>query len=165
MIKSKILIQFKGIEHAFFNRLGGKSTGIFKSLNCGPGSLKGQKNIKKNLKVVPKFINAKSKKIILLNQVHSNNFHYISKHADLSNKFVGDALVTDKRNVPIAVLTADCAPILIYDKNRGMIAAIHAGWKGAYKNIIKKVVKFMIKKGCSSKDITAAIGPCISSSN
>jgi YfiH family protein len=165
LIKSKILIQFKGIEHAFFNRLGGKSTGIFKSLNCGPGSSDTQKNIKKNLKVVGNKINAKSKKIILLNQVHSNNFHYISKHADLSNKFVGDALVTDKRNVPIAVLTADCAPILIYDKNRGMIAAIHAGWKGAYKNIIKKVVKFMIKKGCSSKDIIAAIGPCISSSN
>ena len=165
MIKSKILIQFKSIEHAFFNRLGGKSTGIFKSLNCGPGSSDTQKNIKKNLKVVGNKINAKSKKIILLNQVHGNNFHYISKHADLSNKFVGDALVTDKRNVPIAVLTADCAPILIYDKNRGMIAVIHAGWKGAYKNIIKKVVKFMIKKGCSSKDIIAAIGPCISSSN
>ena len=46
-----------------------------------------------------------------------------------------------------------------------MIAAIHAGWKGAHKDIVKKVVKFMIKKGCSSKNITAAIGPCISSKN
>jgi YfiH family protein len=74
----------------------------------------------------------------------------------------GDALITDKKGLPIAVLTADCAPILIYDKNREMIAAIHAGWKGAYKGILKKVVKFMIKKGCFPENITAVIGPCIS---
>ena len=46
-----------------------------------------------------------------------------------------------------------------------MVAAIHAGWRGAYKDIVKKVVKFMIKKGCLQKNITAAIGPCISSNN
>ena len=165
MIKSKKLSRLKSIEHAFFNRLGGKSTGIFKSLNCGPGSSGKQKNIQKNLEVVCNKINSKSKKIVLLNQVHSSKFHYISKHSNLNNKFEGDALVTDRKNVPIAVLTADCAPILIYDKNRGMIAAIHAGWKGAYKGIVKKVVKFMIKKGCTSKDIIAAIGPCISANN
>jgi len=165
LIKSKKLSKFKSIEHAFFNRLGGKSTGIFKSLNCGPGSSDKQKNIQKNLEVVGNKIKAKSKKIILLNQVHGIKFHYISKHSKFNNKFEGDALVTDKRGTPIAVLTADCVPILIYDKNRKMIAAIHAGWKGAYKNIVKKVVKFMIKKGCSSKNIIAAIGPCISSNN
>jgi len=165
LIKSKKLSKFKSIEHAFFNRLGGKSTGIFKSLNCGPGSSDKQKNIQKNLEVVGNKIKAKSKKIILLNQVHGIKFHYISKHSKFNNKFEGDALVTDKRGTPIAVLTADCVPILIYDKNRKMIAAIHAGWKGAYKNIVKKVVKFMIKKGCSSKNIIAAIGPCISSDN
>ena len=62
-------------------------------------------------------------------------------------------------------MTADCAPILIHDENKKMIAAIHAGWKGAYKGIIEKVIKFMIKKGCSPYNITAAIGPCISSNN
>ena len=67
--------------------------------------------------------------------------------------------------MPIAVLTADCAPILIHDEGRKMIAAIHAGWKGAYKDIVKKVVKFMIKKGCTPQNITVAIGPCISSNN
>ena len=110
-------------------------------------------------------IKAKSNKIFLLNQVHSNNFHFIGKHSKIYNKFKGDALVTDKKNIPIAVLTADCAPILIYDENREMVAAVHAGWKGAYKGIIKKVIKFMIKKGCSQKNITAAIGPCISTNN
>jgi len=162
LIKSKKLSSFKSIEHAFFNRLGGKSTGIFKSLNCGPGSSDKQKNIQKNLEVVGNKIKTKSKEIILLNQVHSNKFYYIGKRSKVNNKFEGDALVTDKRNMPIAVLTADCAPILIYDNNREMVAAIHAGWKGAYKDIIKKVVKFMIKKGCSTKNIIAVIGPCIS---
>ena len=165
MIKSKKLSKFKNVEHAFFNRLGGKSTGIFKSLNCGPGSSDNKKNILKNLETVRNKIKAKSKKIIFLNQIHSNKFYYIGKNSKLSNKLEGDALITDKRNLPIAVLTADCAPILFYDEDRKMIAAIHAGWRGAYKNIIEKVVKFMIKKGCSSQNITAAVGPCISSNN
>ena len=141
--------------------MGGKSTGKFKSLNCGPGSFDNKRNVMKNLKIVGNKIKAK-KKIVLLNQIHSNKFHYISKNSQLNNKFEGDALVTDMRNIPIAVLTADCAPILIHDENKKMIAAIHAGWKGAYKDIVKKVVKFMIKKGCSPKNITAVIGPSIS---
>jgi polyphenol oxidase len=165
LIKSKKLSKFKNIEHAFFNRLGGKSNGIFKSLNCGPGSSDKKNNIQKNLKIVGNKIRSKSKKIVLLNQIHSNKFHFISKRSKLKKKYVGDALITDNCGVPIAVLTADCAPILIYDDSKKMVAAIHSGWKGAYRDIIKKVVKFMIKKGCSSKNITAAIGPCISIKN
>ena len=72
-----------------------------------------------------------------------------------------DAVITDQVKLPIAVLTADCVPVLLYDYKRKMIAAIHAGWKGAYKGIIKKVISFMLKKGCGNKSITAAIGPCI----
>jgi len=165
LIKSKKLSKFKNVEHAFFNRLGGKSTGIFKSLNCGPGSSDNKKNILKNLETVRNKIKAKSKKIIFLNQIHSNKFYYIGKNSKPNNKLEGDALITDKRNLPIAVLTADCAPILIHDEKKKMIAAIHAGWKGAYNDIVKKVVKFMIKKGCSPQNITVAIGPCISSKN
>ena len=143
--------------------MGGKSTGIFKSLNCGPGSSDKKKDILKNLKIVCNKIKTKSKKIVLLNQVHSNKLHYINKDSKLiNNKIIGDALVTSKKNMPIAVLTADCAPILMYDERNKMIAAIHAGWKGAYKDIVKKVIKFMIKKGCTSQNITAVIGPCIS---
>ena len=145
--------------------MGGKSTGIFKSLNCGLGSSDEKKNVLKNLEVVANKIKARPKKIVLLNQVHSNKIHYINKNSNLNNRFEGDALVTDRRNIPIAILTADCAPILIHDENKEMIAAIHAGWKGAYKDIVRKVVKFMIKKGCSPKNITAAIGPCISVNN
>jgi YfiH family protein len=166
MIKSKKLSKFRNIEHAFFNRLGGESTGLFKSLNCGPGSSDKKRNILKNLETVGNKIKANPKKIILLNQVHGNKFRYISKNSKLSNtNFKGDALVTNKRSTPIAILTADCAPILIHDESQEMVAAIHAGWKGAYKDIIKKVVEFMIKKGCTPQGITAAIGPCISCNN
>jgi len=145
--------------------LGGESTGIFKSLNCGLGSSDKKKNILKNLEVVCNKMKTKRNKVVLLKQVHSNKFQYIGQNSKIDNRFEGDALVTDKRNIPIAVLTADCAPILIHDDNKKMIAAIHAGWKGAYKDIVTHVVKFMIKKGCSSKNITAAIGPCISNNN
>jgi len=165
LIKSKKLSAFKSIEHAFFNRLSGKFSGIFNSLNCGLGSSDNKKNIMKNLETVSNKINAKSKKIILLNQLHSNKFCYIGKNSKLNNNLDGDALITDKRNLPIAVLSADCAPILIYDKNKEMIASIHAGWKGAYSGIVQKVIKFMIKKGCSPKNLTAAIGPCISANS
>ena len=134
-------------------------------MNCGLGSSDNKKNILKNLGIVSNKIKAINKKIILLNQVHSNKFHYIDTHLKLNTKFEGDALITDMKQVPIAVLTADCAPVLIYDHNKEMVAAIHVGWKGSYKDIVKKVIKFMIKKGCSPKNIIAAIGPCISSNN
>ena len=166
MIKSKKLTEFKNIKHAFFNKLGGKSTGIYKSLNCGPGSTDNKKNIFKNLTIVRKKIHTQSEKIVLMNQIHSNKFHFIDKTSKLiTNKFEGDALITNKVNLPIAVLTADCAPILIHDEKAKMIAAIHAGWKGAYKGIIAKVISFMVKKGCSTRNITAVIGPCISINN
>jgi YfiH family protein len=166
LIKSKKLSVFKGIEHSFFSRLGGKSNGIYKSLNCGLGSSDNKKNILKNLALVEKKIKSGLNKIVLLNQIHSNKFYYIDKTSKLNHKkFAGDALITNKSNTPIAVLTADCAPILMFDKKNKTIAAVHAGWKGAYRGIVKKVVKFMIKKGSSTKDITAVIGPCISLKN
>ena len=146
--------------------MGGKSTGIYKSLNCGSGSSDKKKDVLKNLQIIIKKIKSNSKKIVLLNQIHSNKFHYINKRLKFkNNKFDGDALITNRTNTLIGVLTADCAPILIHDQNKKMIAAIHAGWKGAFKDIIKKVVKFMIKKGCSPKDMTAVIGPCIAVKN
>ena len=166
MIKSKKLSKFKNIEHAFFNRQGGKSKGIYKSLNCGIGSLDKKKNVLNNLKIVIKKINPNIKNIVLPNQIHSNKFYYIDKRLkSKKKKFKCDAIITNQKNIPIGILTADCVPILIYEKNKNMIAAIHACWKGAYKDIIKKVIKFMIKNGCKPKAMTAVIGPCISEKN
>ena len=165
MIKSKKLKKTKGISHGFFNKNGGKSKGIYKSLNCGLGSNDKKINIKKNLKLLKIKLGKKSKNIFLIHQIHSNKFIYINKNRKiLKKKIKADAVVTDQKKLPIGILTADCVPILIYD-NKKIIAAIHAGWKGAYKGIINKVIKFMIKKGCKRKNIYAAIGPCISQKN
>ena len=162
MIKSKKLSKQKKISHGFFNRNGGKSGGIYKSLNCGPGSNDKIKNIKENLKIVKKKIAKKSRNIYLLNQVHSNKFVFLNKNFKSNYKKIkADAVITNLARLPIAVLTADCVPILLYEKKKNMIAAIHAGWKGAFKGIIKNVINFMLKKGCSKNNIIAAIGPCI----
>ena len=162
MITSKKLLKQKGIIHGFFNRKGGKSTGIYKSLNCGPGSNDTIKKVNKNLKIVKDKISKKSKNIFLMHQIHSNKVVFIDKNFKFNKKKIkGDAVITSQKKIPIAILTADCAPILLYDKKKNMVAAIHAGWKGAYKDIIKKVIKFMLKKGCERKNMIAAIGPCI----
>ena len=165
MIRSKKLTKIKDLRHYFFNSIGGHSKNIYKSLNCGPGSKDNKKNIKKNLQIVRKKISKKAKNIFLVHQIHSNKFIFIDKAYDDKEKPKADAIITNQKNFPIAVLTADCAPILIYDDKVKMIAAIHAGWKGAIKGIITKVIKFMITKGCKLENITAAIGPSISQKN
>ena len=165
MIKSKKLTKIKNLKHGFFNSIGGKSKNIYKSLNCGTGSKDLSSKVKKNLQIVKKKINKSAKDIFLLHQVHSNKFIYIDEKYKLKIKPKVDAIITNQKNLPIAVLTADCAPILICDNKKNMIAAIHAGWKGAYKDIIKKVIKFMIKKGCKLENITAVVGPCIAVEN
>ena len=165
MITSKKLIGEK-ISHGFFNRNGGKSSGIYKSLNCGLGSNDKRNKVKRNLKIVKNKINKNAKSIFLVNQIHSNKFIYVDKNFKFHKKQIkADAIITNQQYLPIAVLTADCAPLLLHDKKKNMIAAIHAGWKGAFKGIVNKVIKFMLKKGCKKSDITVAIGPCISQKN
>ena len=161
MIVSKRLSKFKEISHGFFNKKGGCSRGIYKSLNCGPGSNDYKTKIIKNLRIVKKKIDKNSKNIFLLHQIHSNKFVFINKYSKYLKKKKADAVITDIPRLPIGILTADCAPILIFDKQKKMVAAIHAGWKGAYKGIISKVINFMIKKGCEKKNMIAVIGPCI----
>ena len=160
MIKSKKLQKIKNLQHGFFNRLGGVSKGIYESLNCGQGSNDSKKNVKKNLEIIKKKIKLKKEKILFLHQIHSNKFIFIKKNV-MKKKIKGDALITSLKKVPLAILTADCVPILIFDKKKEMIAAIHSGWKGAYKGIIKRVISFMILKGCSPKDMISVIGQCI----
>ena len=162
MFYSKILSNEIHVKHCFFNRLGGKSKGIYKSLNCGKGSSDKKKYVNKNLLIASKKICKSFKKLILLNQIHSSKFFYIKNYKLQKKKLIGDALITDQKKVIIGVLTADCAPVLIYDKKLKIISAIHAGWKGAYKGIIQNVLKYLKKKGSESEDLIAAIGPCIS---
>jgi len=163
MIYSKKLRQFKNISHSFFNSKGGRSTGIYKSLNCGFGSNDRKINVSKNLKIVSKKIGCKSSNLAFLNQVHSDKFYFIKKKT--KKKLKGDALITNKRGLAIAILTADCAPILFYDNKKKIIGAVHAGWRGAYKKIIVKITKYLLKKGSNLNNLYFVIGPSIAQEN
>jgi YfiH family protein len=165
LIKSKKISKFKIIKYGFFNRRGGTSKGLYKSLNCGLGSHDKKINVINNLKIVCKKIGVTYKKLVLLNQMHSNKFYFIKKGHNFNKKIKADSLITNVKNIAIGVLTADCVPILIYDKDKDIISAIHAGWKGAYRGIINNTINFFIKNGSNVKNLIAIIGPCISEKN
>ena len=163
MIKSKLISKYKNISHGFFNKLGGYSNGIYKRLNCGTGSKDNKNNINKNLKKVCNKIKCTKTKLVLLNQTHSNKVFLIKKIP--KNKPIGDALITSKSKYALGILTADCAPVFIFDPKKNIISAIHVGWKGAYKKIIYKTIYELIKKGSNVKDLIVVVGPCISKYN
>ena len=163
MFSSKKLKKYKNIRHGFFNREGGVSKGIYKSLNCGPGSKDKIRNIKKNIEKVCKKIGCNKKNLILLDQVHSNIVHNVNRVT--RKKLKGDSLITSKKGIALGILTADCAPVFIYDPINNLISALHAGWKGAFKQIISKTIKKFKLKGSNLNDLIVVIGPCISKNN
>ena len=112
------MLKNKNISHGFFDKSGGKSKGIYKSLNCGPGSFDNKNSILKNLKIVKNKIGKKTKNIYLVHQVHSNKLVFLNKNSKLKKRIKADAIITDQRKLPIAVLTADCVPVLLYDNKK-----------------------------------------------
>ena len=163
MLKSKKLSKFKKIKHGFFNRLGGFSKGIYKSLNCGLGSDDKIKDVRKNIEIVCKKIGCNKNNLVLLDQIHSNNVHKISKIP--KKKLKGDSLITNKKGIALGILTADCAPVFIYDPVNNLISALHAGWRGAYKKIVSTTLKKFKSSGSNFKDLIVVIGPCIGNEN
>ena len=160
MFYSKRLKKFKNLNHCFFSRRGGYSSGLYKSLNCGKGSRDKRKNISKNLEYVSKKMYVKKKRLILMHQTHSNKVVEINEK-NLDKNIYSDAMITRYKKVALGVLTADCVPILVYDKRNKIIGCIHAGWRGALSGIIKKTI-IKIKRKNSRYDIFASVGPCIS---
>ena len=160
MFYSKRLKKFKNLNHCFFSRRGGYSSGLYKSLNCGKGSRDKRKNIAKNLEYVSKKMYVKKKRLILMHQTHSNKVIEINEK-NLDKNINSDAMITRYKKIALGVLTADCVPILVYDKRNKIIGCIHAGWRGALSGIIKKTI-IKIKRKNSRYDIFASVGPCIS---
>ena len=163
MFYSKKLKKFKNINHCFFSRKKGFSKGIYKSLNCGRGSKDSKKNISKNLNYVSRKIGVPKNNLVLMHQTHSNKVVEIKKNNSKS-KIKADAIITKMRGIALCVLTADCVPIILYDVNNQIVGCIHAGWKGAYLNIIDNTIK-KIKKMNSNNLIHASVGPCIAQKN
>lgn len=152
--------KFKNINHCFFSKKNGYSEGIYKSLNCGIGSFDKKENIIKNLNLVSKTMEVRNNNLILMNQTHSNKVILVD-HNNLNNKKLNaDALITKLENVTLGVLTADCVPIILYDKVNHIIGCVHAGWKGAISGIIENTLNKFNKMNKINK-IFASVGPCI----
>ena len=163
MYFSKKIKKFKKIKHCFFSKKGGFSNGLYKSLNCGEGSLDKKKNIRKNLTFVSKKMGIKRSNLILMYQTHSNKVIEVKKNK-FRRKIRSDAIITRDKKIALGVVTADCVPVLLCDAKNEMVGCIHAGWKGALKGIIKNTVS-KIRKNNKYGKIFACIGPCIGRKN
>lgn len=151
-----------GIAHGFFGRDGGVSTGLYASLNCGPGSRDEPVSVAENRRRVAEAL-APGAELVSLSQIHSPIVHTLD-HAP-AQRPEGDAMVTATPNLGLGILTADCAPVLLADAQARVIGAAHAGWKGALGGVLEATLEAMEKLGADRKRLAAGIGPCISQAN
>ncbi len=161
MFYSKDLENKDHIQHCFFSRKNGVSQGIYESLNCGIGSKDKKEDVQKNLEIVSENFNLKKNYLILMNQTHSNKVQIIENKNNLE-RIDADAMLTKNNKFALGVLTADCAPILIYEENEKIVGCIHAGWKGAINGIIENTLNKLNNIGGDIKHVTVCVGPCIS---
>ena len=158
------LLKYDKISHFITTRNNGISPKPFKSLNLGFNSGDSIENVEKNWHILMENIGLNETKIFTLNQIHSDKI-VIANSKIIENsgqKIEGDAIITDLKGLFIAVLVADCVPIILYDPIKSIISVVHAGWKGSSLEIAKKTVEKMEKVFLSKpKDIIAGIGPSI----
>ena len=164
MFYSKKLKKNSEIQHCFFSRKNGVSEGIYESLNCGIGSNDKKENVEKNLDIVSRKFKIKKESLILMRQTHSNNIKIIERKNSFE-RISCDGILTKSYDIALSVLTADCIPILIYEKEKKIIGCIHAGWKGAFNGIIENTLKKVKEMGGSEENLIASLGPCISQKN
>ena len=152
------------IKHGFFTRLNGFSKKQFKSLNCSFSRGDEKKIVLKNRETALKKLKLNKKKLILLNQTHSSKVIRINKN-NLNKISNADGMITSLKDVALGVLTADCAPIFIYDNKKKFICSLHSGWRGTLNNISKNAVKIFKKNNIKSTNLIAIIGPCLGAKN
>ena len=150
-----------GIAHGFFGRQGGVSTGIYESLNCGPGSKDSRDNVLENRARATAALAAHAT-LVTLYQVHSAEAVTVTAPWPIPENPKADAMATDRPGIALGILTADCAPILLADPKARIIGAAHAGWNGALAGVVESVLAAMALLGAKPERIRAAIGPCIS---
>lgn len=149
------------VPHGFFTRQGGASSGIFASLNCGFGSTDQTDMVAINRSRAAKALDVDPDMLTGVHQTHSAIALAVdSPHDGPAPK--ADAMVTRTPGLALAILTADCQPVLFADAENGVIGAAHAGWKGALDGVLEATLDAMENLGAKRETTRAAIGPSIS---
>lgn len=162
---SPALIARGGVRHGFFGRAGGVSSGVNDSLNVSERSGDDPANVAENLRRALAALGCAGRPLARLAQVHSTRCVVIGQDADLGADLdarpEADGAATARGDVVLAIVTADCAPVLLLDPAAGVIGACHAGWQGAVNGIVAETVAAMAVLGARPDRIVAAIGPTI----
>lgn len=155
----------RDVRHGFFTRKGGASSGLFAGLNCGRRSTDQSDMVAVNRARVAQAMGVGPDGLATVKQIHSADVVTLADGDDVAvvRDIQSDGIVTRRRDVALAVLTADCQPILLADAAAGVIGACHAGWRGALAGVIEATVAAMRDLG--AQDIRAVIGPTISQRN
>ena len=152
------------VKHAFFTRVGGHSLGIYKGLNVGLGSDDEREAVLANRALAAAYFSVKPTHLATPYQIHSPNVVIIDKPIG-ENRPTVDAVVTATPGIAVGVLTADCSPVLFSDPSSGIVAAAHAGWKGATEGVLENTIAAMQSLGASKTNIIAVLGPTICQKN
>lgn len=160
-IKSELL-ESERIAHGFFGRRGGVSRGLFADLNCGQGSSDSALSVIENRARVAGHFGITSSHLLSLHQIHSPRVVEVRAPWSSDARPEADAIVTREPGLALSILTADCGPVLFADPEAGVIGAAHAGWKGAFTDVLDATVDEMIGLGADRARIRASLGPTIS---
>jgi len=153
------LAALPGLRHGFFTRLGGVSRGLYASLNCGPGSGDDAAAVVQNRGRVQSHLGARA--LLSVHQVHGTVAIVASTSWPNGQQPRADAIVTATPGIAVSALTADCAPVLFAEPVARVVAAAHAGWRGALDGILEATVACMEGLGAQRSNITVAVGPTI----
>ncbi len=159
VLTSELLARLPRVRHGFFTRQGGVSTGVYESLNVGVGSRDDPQAVRQNRALAAAAFGAEPERLLTGYQIHSS----IAVVADgpWSERPEADAVASRTPGLMLGALSADCAPVLMVDPEARVIAAAHAGWKGALGGVVQAAVDAMTTLGAQPGRIIAAVGPCI----
>jgi YfiH family protein len=162
-VVSKVLADDR-LHHGFFGREGGRSQGELAGNNMSISVGDNPDLVVSNRSSAAYAMGGHGiKDLIVLKQVHSTDVVTLIERP--AGVIEADAMVTNRPDLLLGILTADCAPVLLADPEAGIVGAAHAGWKGAAGGIVGKTVEAMVALGAKPEDIRAAIGPTISGAN
>ena len=148
------------VPHGFLGRGGGVSTGILAGLNVGTGSGDDLETIAENRRRAIEAVMPGSA-LATVFQVHGGDAVEVMSPWPQEERPKADGMATDRPGLLLGILTADCAPVLFADAEAGVVAAAHAGWRGAAAGVTDSAIAAMEKLGARRSRIAAAIGPCI----